>query len=78
MKLGATTLQTLTSACTAGAWSTTAAALTQNSYTVTAAQTDAAGNTGTSAANTFTIDTTAAGGDGDRADRRSGDEQHDA
>lgn len=40
-------------------WSASAAALTQGTYTVRATQTDAAGNTGTSAANTFVVDTTA-------------------
>ena len=59
VKQGATTVQTLTPTCTTGTWTTTATALAQNAYTVTASQTDAAGNTGTSAANSFTIDTTA-------------------
>ena len=59
VKQGATTVQTLTPTCTTGTWTTTATALAQNAYTVTGSQTDAAGNTGTSAANTFTIDTTA-------------------
>jgi chitinase len=39
-------------------WSTTASTLAQGTYTVQATQTDSAGNTGTSNANTFTVDTT--------------------
>jgi hypothetical protein len=43
---------------TSGAWSVNASTLAQGTYTVQATQTDTAGNTGTSDANTFTIDTT--------------------
>ncbi len=39
-------------------WSTTASTLAQGTYTVQATQTDTAGNTGISNANTFTVDTT--------------------
>jgi Bacterial Ig-like domain len=54
-----TPLQTKTATRNAsGAWSTTASTLSQGTYTVQATQTDTAGNTGTSAANTFTVDTT--------------------
>jgi Big-like domain-containing protein len=41
-----------------GAWSVNASTLAQGTYTVQATQTDTAGNTGTSAANTFKVDTT--------------------
>jgi Bacterial Ig-like domain len=41
-----------------GAWSVNASTLGQGTYTVQATQTDTAGNTGTSAANTFKVDTT--------------------
>lgn len=53
-------VQTLTTARSGTAWSTTATPpLTAGAYTLTASQTDAAGNTGTSAARTFTVDLTA-------------------
>lgn len=54
-----TLLQTLTPTRTGASWSTTAAALAQGTYTVQAMQDDAVGNLGTSAANTFTVDTVA-------------------
>ncbi len=61
--LGATTggalVETLTPTATAGAWTATGTPLTLNTqYTVQATQTDAAGNTGTSAASTFTTGST--------------------
>ena len=40
-----------------GAWSVNASTLAQGTYTVQATQTDTAGNTGTSNANTFKVDT---------------------
>ena len=40
-------------------WSTNATALADGTYTTQATQSDTAGNTGTSTANTFTVDTTA-------------------
>lgn len=43
---------------TSGAWSVNASTLAQGTYTVQATQTDTAGNTGTSAAITFKVDTT--------------------
>jgi hypothetical protein len=55
---GGTVAQTLTATRSGTSWSTTAAALTEGIYTARATQTDVAGNTGTSNANTFTIDTT--------------------
>src|SRR5439155_846008 len=54
---GAATLS-FTTACNSGAW-TTNHALADGAYTVHASQTDAAGNTGTSATNNFTVDTVA-------------------
>ena len=55
-----TLLQTRTATASAGAWSVAATALPSNGqYTVQASQTDAAGNTGTSSAITFTYDTVA-------------------
>ena len=45
--------------CSGGAWSGTSSALTSGGYSATASQTDAAGNTGTSNTNLFTVDTTA-------------------
>ncbi len=42
----------------AGAWSYTAAHLNDGTYTAQAAQSDEAGNVGTSAPVTFTVDTT--------------------
>jgi Bacterial Ig-like domain len=56
---GGTVVQTLTPTRSAGTWSTTASTLAQGTYTVQATQTDTAGNVATSAANTFTVDTTA-------------------
>jgi hypothetical protein len=53
-----TALQTLTPTRTAATWTTTATTLGAGTYTAQATQTDTAGNTGTSTANTFTIDTT--------------------
>jgi Bacterial Ig-like domain len=52
-------VQTLTPTRTGTSWSTTAATLTSGTYTATASQSDASGNTGTSAAHTFTVDTVA-------------------
>ena len=53
-----TPLQTKTVSRGAGTtWSTTASTLAQGTYTVQATQTDTSGNTGTSDANTFTVDT---------------------
>ena len=55
-----TPLQTLTATRDgSGAYSTTGAALANGTYTAQAQQSDSAGNTGFSAANTFTVDTTA-------------------
>lgn len=51
-------LQTLTPTRTGATWTATPATLAQGTYTAQATQTDTAGNTGTSTANTFTIDTT--------------------
>jgi hypothetical protein len=53
-----TPVQTRTAMRWVGAWSTTAGTLPDGTYTVAAAQSDNAGNTGTDSA-TFTIDTTA-------------------
>lgn len=50
-----TALQTLRVAASAGAWSATAAALPNGTYTVQAEQTDAAGNTGYTVRRTFTV-----------------------
>jgi hypothetical protein len=58
IKQSGTTVQTPTGACGSGTYSATATALPQAAYTAQASQTDAAGNTGTSATNTFTVDTT--------------------
>jgi hypothetical protein len=52
-------IQTLTPTRTGTSWSTTAATLTSGTYTATASQSDASGNTGTSAPHTFTVDTIA-------------------
>ena len=50
----------LTAPCSSGTFAATpSTALPSGAYSVTAAQTDAAGNTGTSAAATFSVDTTA-------------------
>jgi hypothetical protein len=56
---GGSVVQTLTPTRSAGTWSTTAATLAQGTYTAQATQTDTADNLATSAANTFTVDTTA-------------------
>jgi hypothetical protein len=56
---GGTLVQTLTPTRSGATWSTTAAALTSGAtYTAVASQSDAAGNVGTSSANTFTVDNT--------------------
>jgi Big-like domain-containing protein len=54
-----TPVQTLSAAVSAGAWSTTPATLADGTYTAVATQSDAAGNTATSAPHTFTVDTVA-------------------
>jgi Big-like domain-containing protein len=55
-----TALQTKTANRGTGTtWSTTASTLAQGTYTAVATQTDTSGNTGTSSANTFKVDTTA-------------------
>ncbi|HEX7297557.1 MAG TPA: Ig-like domain-containing protein, partial [Solirubrobacteraceae bacterium] len=56
---GGTVAQTLTPTRTGATWTTTAATLAQGTYTVQATQTDTAGNIATTAANTFSVDTTA-------------------
>jgi hypothetical protein len=53
-----TPVQTKTTTRSSTTWSTTASALTAGTYTVQASQTDSSGNTGTSNANTFVLDTT--------------------
>lgn len=53
---GGTVMQTLTPTRSTTTWTATAAALTQGTYTAQATQTDLGGNTGTSTANTFTVD----------------------
>jgi hypothetical protein len=54
-----TPVQTLTTTRSAATWTKTASALTNGStYTAVASQTDTSGNTGTSTANTFKVDTT--------------------
>jgi hypothetical protein len=55
---GGSVLQTINVTRSGATWTTTAAALADGTYTAQAAQTDTAGNTGTSSANTFTIDAT--------------------
>ncbi len=58
-----TLVRTLTTTAVSGAWSVTpTTALGDGQYTAQASQRDAAGNTGTSTANTFTVDTTAPSG----------------
>jgi len=52
-----TPVQTRTATRSAASWSTPATALANGTYTAQATQTDTAGNTGTSSANTFTVDT---------------------
>jgi hypothetical protein len=54
-----TPVQTLTPTRAGVSWSTTAATLTSGTYTAQATQSDTLGNTGTSAAHTFTVDTIA-------------------
>ena len=55
---GGTLVETLTATATAGSWTATGTPLILNTqYTVQATQTDSAGNTGTSAASTFTTGT---------------------
>ena len=54
-----TPLRTLPVTRSATSWSTTLTSLAPGTYTVQATQSDSAGNTATSAANTFTVDTTA-------------------
>jgi hypothetical protein len=51
--------QTLTTNASGGLWSVAAAALPQNTFTVQATQSDAAGNIGTSNSATFVVDTAA-------------------
>jgi hypothetical protein len=68
-----TALQTKTvSRGTGTTWSTTASALAQGTYTVQATQTDTSGNTGTSNANTFRVDTTAPTASSLSADNKAG------
>jgi Bacterial Ig-like domain len=55
---GGSVLQTINVTRSGATWTTTAAALADGTYTAQATQTDTAGNTGTSSANTFTIDAT--------------------
>jgi hypothetical protein len=52
-----TPVQNRTTPVAAGSWSLTATSLANGTYTVTASQTDASGNTGTSAPVTFTVNT---------------------
>lgn len=52
---GGTLLQAIPVTRSGSSWSTTAAALATGTYTAQATQTDTAGNTGTSAASTFTV-----------------------
>ena len=78
VKQGATTVQTFTPACTAGAWSATAAALAPNTYTVQASQTDAAGNVGYERGEHVHDRYHRARGHGDCADGGRRDEQHHA
>ena len=54
-----TAVQTIAADVTGGAWSATAAALADGTYTVQATQSDTSGNVGTTAAATFTVDTKA-------------------
>ena len=54
-----TPVQTLPTTASAGAWSAPASTLAEGVYTAQAQQIDDAGNVGRSAANTFTVDTTA-------------------
>jgi Bacterial Ig-like domain len=50
-------VQQLGATASGGAWSTTARPLSAGTYTLTAEQSDASGNLGTSAPSTFTVDT---------------------
>ena len=50
-------VQTLTPTRSGTSWATTAATLTSGTYTARATQSDAGGNTGSSAPHTFTVDT---------------------
>jgi hypothetical protein len=52
-----TPVQTLSATRSGTAWSATAAALADGTYAMTATQSDSAGNAGTSAPRTFTVDT---------------------
>ena len=54
-----TPIRTMTTPVSGGAWSVSPAALADGDYTVQVTQSDAAGNSGTSAARTFKVDTTA-------------------
>lgn len=58
---GGAVVQTLTPTRTGATWTADAAALAEGTYTAVASQTDNAGNPGTSAASTFTVDTTPPG-----------------
>lgn len=53
-----TPVQTLTTTRSGATWSKTASTLSAGTYTAVASQSDTSGNTGTSSANTFKIDTT--------------------
>jgi large repetitive protein len=55
--VGGTPVQTLTATQSGGAWSVAASSLADGTYTAQASQADAAGNTGASAPQTFTVDT---------------------
>ncbi len=57
-----------------GAYSVDATVLAEGTYTAKASQSDAAGNTGHSSANTFVVDTTDAGGDAGHSGGRVGHE----
>ncbi|MFZ1879374.1 MAG: Ig-like domain-containing protein [Gaiellaceae bacterium] len=60
VRQGATTMQVATASCDAGSYSVGASPpLAAGGYTAEAAQTDAVGNTGSSGATTFTVDTAA-------------------
>jgi hypothetical protein len=67
-----TALQTKTVTRSAATWTTTASTLAAGTYTAQATQTDTAGNTGTSSANTFTVDTTRPTVSGVSADNKTG------
>ena len=57
--IAGTPVQTLTTDRTGATWTATATALADGTYTARASQSDAAGNTGASAAHTFSVDTAA-------------------